>query len=396
MGRRGNNEGSVYKRKDGRWCAAVTTGYDPDTGEPDRAYFYGKTKTGVVKQLDEAKAKIKAGIYVKPTKQTVGEWLDTWLETYVAPSVRPKTWEGHEYRIRVHLHSALGQIELRSLQTSQVQRMMNDKIKTGLSPRTVELMLITLKLALKQAVVEGLVTRNVAEYTKRPKPNRKEIRVLAVDEMNMLMAAAAKDRIGTIFLVMLGTGLRMGEALALSWKYVDLRKRELTVVKGVVTTKTPDSKKRQTLLQDPKTDKGKRDIPIPDNLVPVLRAWRLRQIRERLKSGPEYKNSGRVFTSSVGTPLIQRNTGRKLAELASKCNIPHVNPHALRHTFATRLLEKGVHPKVVQELLGHADITLTLNTYSHVMPDIKQAAARAINESLPQLRGRFKLLRYTN
>jgi integrase len=306
-------------------------------------------------------------------------------------SDRGKTWEGHEYRIRVHLSPALGHLELRALQTNQIQRMMNEKIQSGLSPRTVELMLVTLKLALKQAVAEGFVSRNVADHAKRPKPGRKEIRVLTVDEMNSLMAAARKDRIGILYFVMLGTGLRIGEALALTWKNVDLTKRQLTVAEGVVTSKMPDTNKRATLVQDPKTAQGVRDIPIPENLVPLLRKWRLRQIREHLLLGKAYQRSGRVFTSSLGTPLIQRNAARKLATLAEQCNIPHVNPHALRHTFATRLLEGGVHPKVVQELLGHADITLTLNTYSHVMPDIKHAAARAINEVLPRTKSTAKL-----
>lgn len=383
MGRRGNNEGSVFKRKsDGRWCAVVTTGYSADTGKPIRAYYYGSSRAEAVALRDEALKDVKAGTYVKPVKQTVGEWLTTWLETYVAPSVRPKTWEGYESNIRVHLRPALGGIELRGLQTNHVQRMVNEKQKAGLSPRTIESMVNTLKAALKQAMIEGLVTRNVAEHARKPRKEQTDIRVLSVEEMNALTTVAMEDRLGPLFIVMLGTGMRVGEILALEWKHIDLAKSNLSVVQSAVTAKTPNAKARQKLIQNPKTEKGKRQIPLPEDVATVLDQWRKIQAQEKLKLGPLYKNSGRVFTSTIGTPLIARNVARKLSQLAEKAGVEHVNPHALRHTFATRLLEAGVHPKVVQEMLGHKDITLTLNTYSHVMPNIKQAAAQALNQML--------------
>ena len=395
MGRRGNNEGSVFKRKsDDRWCAIVTTGYSPDTGKPIRAYYYDTTRAGVVAKRDAALKDVKAGSYVKPKKQTVGEWLGTWLETYVAPSVRPKTWESYESIIRVHLRPAFDQIELRDLQTNQIQRLIKSKLDAGLSARTIELILVTLKSALKQAEREGLVTRNVADHIRKPKKEQKDIRVLSVDEMNALTKVAMEDRWGPIFVTMLGTGLRIGEVVALSWKNVSLAEDTLLVAQSSVSTTTASNTKRQTILQNPKTESGKRTIPLPENVVSVLKRWRIKQLREKLKLGKSYTNSGRVFTSTTGTPLEQRNVSRRLSQLASKANIPHVNPHALRHTYATRMLEAGVHPKVVQELMGHKDITLTLNTYSHVMPEIKQAAAQAINSTIPegkqQKKGLFK------
>ncbi len=382
LGRRGNNEGSVYKRKDGRWCAAVTTGYSPETGKPIRAYYYDTTRTGVVAKRDEALKTVKEGTYAKPTKLTVGEWLDVWLATYVAPSVRPKTWEGYESIIRVHLRPAIGHIELRDLQTNPVQRLLNQKLASGLSPRTVEMIHTTLKSALKQALTEGLVTRNVAEYAKKPKKDTKEIRVLTLAEMDALIAVALTDRLGPLYLVMMGTGLRIGEVLALEWSNVNLREGSLTVSHAFVHTKTPTNSKRQYILQPPKTESGKRLLPLPNDIVTILREWRTTQSAERVLVGTFYTDSDRVFTTSIGTPLGQRNVARKLTQLAAKASIPHVNLHALRHTYATRLLETSVHPKVVQELLGHTDISLTLNTYSHVMPEIKQAAARSLDAIL--------------
>jgi len=382
MSRRGNNEGSVFKRKDGRWCAIVTAGYSPETGKPIRAYYYGTTRAGVVAKRDEALNNVKLGTYVKPTKETVEAWLKTWLNTYIAPSVRPKTWEGYESIIRVHLVPALGQIDLRALQTSQVQRLLNDKRAGGLSSRTVELIHTTLKSALKQAQVEGLVTRNVVDHVRKPKKEEKEIRVLTVAEMDQLLTVAMTDRLGPLVITMLGTGLRLGEILALEWSNVDLQDGLITVQHAVVHTKTPTTTNRQRLIQSPKTDSGKRTVPLPADVVSTLRQWRITQAEEKLKLGIMYTDSGRVFTSSVGTPLQQRNVARKMSQLAAKATIKHVNPHALRHTYATRLLEVNIHPKVVQELLGHSDITLTLNTYSHVMPEIKQAAAKALDAVL--------------
>lgn len=202
------------------------------------------------------------------------------------------------------------------------------------------------------------------------------------------------DRWGPIFVTMLGTSLRVGEVVALSWKNVSLAEDTVMVAQSSVSTTTAINTKRQTILQSPRTESGKRTIPLPENVVSVLKRWRIKQLREKLKLGKSYTNSGRAFTSTTGTPLEQRNVSRRLSQLASKANIPHVNPHALRHTYATRMLEAGVHPKVVQELMGHKDITLTLNTYSHVMPEIKQAAAQAINSTIPegkqQKKGLFK------
>jgi integrase len=385
MGRRGNNEGSVYKRKDGRWCAAITTGYSEDTGRAIRAYFYADTRAEVVAKRDDALQLVKAGTYVKPQKKTLGQWLDVWLKEYVAPSVRPKTWEGYDYIVRVHLRPTLGQMELRALQTNHVQHLLNEKKKSGLSARTVELICVTLKAALKQAQLEGLVTRNAADHVRKPKKERKKaLRVLSSTEMDALVAEALKHRLAPLFITMLGTGLRIGEAIALEWKDIDLQKGALTVCQSVVRSRTPESARSISITQDPKSGSGKRTIPLTDDVIIALRQWRTRQAQERLKLGSLYRDSGRVYTSTVGTPLEPRNVARSLSRIASLARVEHVNPHALRHTYATRLLERGVHPKVVQELLGHRDITLTLNTYSHVMPEIKQAAAEALS-------GMFKL-----
>ncbi len=378
--RRSNNEGSLFKRKDGLWCAVVTTGYDPSTGKPNRDYYYSKDRSEVIEKRDEALKSVRDGIYVKPTKDTVGEWLDTWLQEYVAPSTRPKTWAGYESNVRVHLKPALGHIQLRALQTVHVQKMLNEKLAAGLSARTIELILVTLKSALKQALVENLITRNAAEHVKKPRKVKKDIRVLTVDEMSRLMDAAKADRMGPVFITMLGTGLRISEVVALTWLDVDLTSGVLHVRRGAVRSRTPESSTSKMIVQDPKTRSGKRRIPMPENVVITLKQWKAVQAQEKLLLGTAYADSGRLFTTPTGTPLEARNAARKLEQLAKKAEIDHVNPHALRHTYATRLLEAGVHPKVVQELLGHSTITLTLDTYSHVMPEIKQAAAMALDE----------------
>ena len=236
MGRRGNNEGSVFKRKDGRWCAVVTTGYSPTTGKPIRAYYYDTTRAGVIVKRDEALKDVKLGTYVRPTKEAVAVWLKTWLDAYIAPSVRPKTWEGYESIIRVHLVPAIGQIDLRSLQTKQVQRLLNDKLASGLSARTVELIHTTLKSALTQAQLEGLVTRNVADHVRKPKKETKEIRVLTVAEMNKLITVAMADRLGPLVITILGSGLRIGEALALEWSHLNLQEGALNIQHAIVHT----------------------------------------------------------------------------------------------------------------------------------------------------------------
>lgn len=291
--KRGNNEGTVVKRKDGRWMAAVTVGYDPQTGKPRRAYFYGKTRQEAAERLAKALNDLKQGIPVEPSRVTVAGWLDTWLNEYKKPPrIRPTTWQNYEYLIRVHIKPAIGSIRLRQLAPSHLQKLYNEKSACGLSPRTVRLIHTIMHAALKQAMKEGLVARNVAEATTLPKQARKEPRVLTLEEQKRFFEVLEQDRLGAAFLLDLATGMRRGEILALRWEDLDLREGIIRVRRELVRVKDPDTGKGVLIFQEPKSEKGRRSIPLPEWAVAALKAHRKRQLEEKLALGEAYEDNG--------------------------------------------------------------------------------------------------------
>lgn len=380
MSKHGNGEGTVVKRADGRWMASITIGFNED-GKQKRRAFYGKTRAEAFDKMTKALGDVLAGTYIDPNKVTVGQWLDTWLEQYIKPSLRLKTFQSYEGAVRLHIKPALGGTKMCLLQPSQVQAMVNDLVKSGLAASTAKLAQIVLHSALKQAVGNGLTQRNAADGTRKPKGTRRPIRVLTMDEQRALLAVAAVDRLGPMIVTMLGTGVRLGEAVALRWQDVDMPKRTMRVEQSASRVTLKGTKSKLT-TQPPKTKAGRRTIPLPAIVIEALQHWRRTQAEEHLRIGGNWVDSGLVFTTGLGTMLEPRGVIRKVTALAKKAKIEHVNVHALRHTCATRLTEGGMPLNVVMEILGHSSIAITGNTYVHVLPDLKQRAAAALDAAL--------------
>lgn len=388
MAKRGNGEGTIYKRSNGKWCAAITSGINPKTGKPKREFFYGKTRQEVAEKLNKALNNLNQGTYVKPSSTALGDWLDTWLEQYKKSSIRPATYEIYDYLIKSHIKPQIGHIALKDLRTDHLQQLYNEKFKSGrtdgsggLSAGSIKRMHNLLHGSLRQAMQNDLVIRNVSEATTLPKQEKKQIRILSVDEHSEFMKALSEERLKALFMLELGTGARQGELLAIRWQDINLDegimqiKRSLRRVKvdGLGSTKT------KLIFQVPKTEAGKRIIPLPDQIVAELREHSDRQTIEKQIAGELYEDNELAFCTELGMPIDPRNLRKIFYRVSKKAGVSGVTFHALRHSYATRLLEANEHPKVVQEILGHSDITMTLNTYSHVMPEIKKAAAEKIN-----------------
>ncbi|WPX08229.1 tyrosine-type recombinase/integrase [Anaerocellum danielii] len=382
MARRGKGEGSIFKRKDGRWCGFITLGYD-EKGNQKKKFFYGKTRQEVAEKINQALNELKQGVLIAEGNITLEEWLRTWLWEYKRPQISESTFDDYESIIRNHINPVLGKYKLKDLRPEHLQHLYNEKFKAGLSPRRIKHIHTILHASLEQAIKSGLIVRNVSKATTLPKDTKeKEIRVLTLEEQKKLLEALEGERLKAAFILALTTGMRLGEILGLKWDRVDLENKQITVVRSLRRIKSRDNSEIKTktvlTLKEVKSEKANRIIPIPDIAYEELLKYREQQEEEKNKAGSAYRDSGFVFTTEVGTPIEPRNFIRTFERIVKKAGLD-VNFHALRHTFATRLLEKNVHPKVVQELLGHSDITTTLNTYSHVLDTVKKEAIKEID-----------------
>lgn len=383
---------SIRQRKDKNgkkldvWECLINNGRDPGTGKPKRIPVYGKTQEECRQKVIETLSGIQNQTYVEPHKTTLEQWLDTWLTEYKKGNIRPTTYSSYEYIIRVHIKPKLGKALIRELKPEQVQKFYNERKASGLSARTVRYIHVVLHEALEQAMRNNLVVRNVSEATTLPKQEKREMRVLSQNEQDKFLNALDNDKLGIIFKLDLATGLRRGELLGLRWKDIDFKEGSLRVNQALYRAKVnfdKDSKEKKTevIFQKPKTKKGERSIPLFSSIVSDLKAHKVTETAklkelewDDLKIKQHFKE-GLVFTNELGGFIEPRNLTRKFYSLIRAAKIPNANLHSLRHSYATRLLEMGVSPKVVQEILGHSTITLTLDTYSHVMPELKRDAA---------------------
>lgn len=250
----------------------------------------------------------------------------------------------------------------------------------GLSSRTVRYTHAVLTSALKQAVKWLMLSQNPAALVDLPKLGRKEMKALSAQEAARFLGAASKDRWAVIFAIALTTGMRPEEYLALQWKDIDLKKGLVTVQRALVWR----SKGRGWVFTEPKTPKSRRNIPLPASIVRSLVSHKRRQGEEKLKAGGDYQTNDLVFATREGGPLIRRNLLRRhFRPILKKAGLPEsIRLYDLRHTCATLLLAANEHPKIVSERLGHANITLTLDTYSHVLPSMQQAASEKLERIL--------------
>lgn len=340
-GKRGNSEGSIFKRNDGTWCAMMTEGRDPKTGNLIRRSFYGKTRQEVSEKLSKAQEDLRKGTLVENTRMKVGQWLDDWLLKYKRGRIRATTYDSYEMMVRVHIKPYIGNVVLKDLKPEHLQSMYNDKLsqgraetRGGLSTRTVRYMHMIMHEALKQAMKNNLVSRNIAEATTPPKLIKREMRVLSKEEQDRFLDVLEGERLGPAFMVDVGTGLRRGELLALRWPDIDFDERVIRVshsLSRVRTFEEGSNTKSQLIFQQPKTKSGRRSIPMLDNVYEALVAHKKAQEEEKKFFGSAYQDDGLVFCTELGKPIEPRNFNRKFYELLDKAGIKDANLHCLRY-----------------------------------------------------------------
>jgi len=342
-----------------------------------RKTLYGKTRQEVAAKLNKALSDREGGLVFEAGTLKLGDYLDRWLANSVKGTVRQRTWERYEQIVKVHITPALGRLKLKSLTPAHVRSLYREKLDAGLAPRTVQYVHTTLHKALKDAVSDGLVPRNVTEGIKAPRPKKKEVNALSADQARAFLSAAHGDRFEALYVVAVHCGLRKGELLGLRWDDVDLEAGTLAVRRTLSETKIGH------VFEVPKNGKG-RNIKLTVGAKNVLKRHRKAQLEERMRLARLREDQGLVFPNQVGKTMNARNlTARSFKPILERAGLSRsVRLHDLRHTCATLLLKRGQHPKFVQELLGHATISQTLDTYSHVLPGMGDGLADAMDDAL--------------
>lgn len=363
-------KGSIQKRGKA-WSVMVDMPRDPVTGKRRQKRITAATKHEVEVQAPQFLVSIENGGFSEADakKMTVSEYLARWLDAIIS-NIRPSSHQRYTDLVRLHIGPAMGKTQLAKLSALDVQRFYADRLAANLSPTTVALMHNVLHKSLKQAVRWGLLTRNVTEAVDPPREATPEYTTWNQLQTASFLAVADTDDFAALWRLALLTGMRRGELLALKWEDLDLARKVLAVKRTL--SRGP---KGSFSFGVPKTAHGRRSIALPQSVVDSLQKHRVRQVEARLKVGPVYHDLDLIFADSLGHPIHPNSLTYRFKRLQAQAAVPSIRIHDLRHTSATLMLANGEHPKIVQERLGHADVSMMLNRYSHVTMDMQRDAA---------------------
>jgi integrase len=371
--------GQIIKRGENTWLVRIFSGRD---AEGKRRYL-NKTVRGTKREansyLSSTLAAMSTGAFVEPVKMSVDEYLNKWLELAAKPRLRERTLDDYSEKLNRYVRPVIGVQKLSDVRSLDVQAIYSAMASRSLSPRTIRYTHAIVASAFKQAVRWSMLLRNPCDAVELPRLERKEMQALSPEQVTRFLKAAAEDEHVALFALAVMTGMRPEEYLALKWSDLDLESRTATVARTLVWRKGGG-----WYHGEPKTARSRRTIMFPEQLAKLLRTHRAKQSEVKLKAGDAYASLNLVFATLEGTPLHIRNlTNRHFKPTLRRANLsPNLRLYDLRHTCATLLLAANEHPKVVSERLGHASITLTLDTYSHVLPSMQQAASDKLERIL--------------
>jgi integrase len=335
------------------------------------------TKAEADKKLRETLQQMETGGYVEAGKETVGSFMQRWLKDYAATNTAPRTSDGYRGIVKRYVDPAFGSVLLTRLTPRHVQGLYTGMLERGLSPTTVLQTHRVLREALTHAVRWGLLSRNVTDAIDPPRKATREMTPMDEEQARRFMEAVEDSEWGLPFKVLLYTGLRRSELTGLKWSNIDLERAALSV------TQTVQRLKGKGLVDmDPKSPRSKRRVSLPSSAVAALRQQRSKQAAQRLLAGPAWLGHDYVFTTAEGRPIAPDRLSAAFQRISNSLGFKNIRLHDLRHTHATLMLKMGIHPKIVSERLGHASIGITLDTYSHVLPGLQEAAAEAFEEAL--------------
>ncbi len=376
-------------KKGKQYYAVIYEGLDPTTGKERRRWHPGgPLKRDAERLVNELVKRKDDGTYRGPDRLTLGEYLTKrWLPGQVS-QLSPATYDSYRRNIDLHVIPRIGGVPLQKLAAEDLDGLYaalstpggrRDGKKGGLSPKSVRIVHSILHKALSDARRKGTLTRNVAEVADAPKSRsaakRPEIKVWTPEELHAFLDLAAPNRNHAAWFVSSHTGMRRGEILGLRWSDLDLDGRQVSVRQAVILVAY------KLTISDVKTEAGRRAIDLDDRTIAVLRAWRKRQLEERMLVGPDaYKDHDLVFARPDGTPINPDAFSQSFDRLVARSKLPRIRLHDMRHTHASILLKAGVNVKVVSERLGHANPAFTITVYQHIIPGMQADAATVFSD----------------
>ena len=375
--KRANGDGSIRKRKDGRWEGRYVAGHDPITGKMISRNVLGKTQAQVKEKLRTAIENSKHLDYTQTGKYTVGQWMDEWFEAYAKVKVRPSSHQTYKGYIENHIKPNIGDIPIEKLTSLQLQkfyrllltegripRIESEKQPRGLSAKTVRNINQVISSAMDMAVRHKLILSNPTEGCELPKVEHREMKTLPAEQLGAFLREAKESGVYELYYLDLATGLRRGELLGLKWEDVDLQNGIIHVRRQVARV---DGEVKELPL---KTKNSYRNISISQDAVAMLTEMEA------------HRSSDYVFPSSTGGPISPDSVNNMLHRVLKRAGLPSIRFHDLRHTFATLALQNGVDIKTVSGMLGHFSAGFTLDTYAHVTTSAQKEAARTMGNVL--------------
>jgi integrase len=369
MTRRSNNDGSVYQRKDGRWVGQITL-------NGKRKYNYSNTKREATAWINDMKKQIERGTSLIATEITLREYFEEWLKAE-SMHLKPKTFQDYKGVVVRHINPTLGKLKLNQVTPYAIQQLYNHKMESSQSKRIVCSIHAVLHHALNDAMKQDLIGRNPADAVTRPRYRPATFTALDANQVTCLLSHARNTRYEAMLYLAVTTGMRIGELMGLQWKHIDWDNHKIQVRQQLQRIKGEG-----LVFTDPKSRTSRRSISLGNVAMDMLRKQARQLEWERLLAGERWEDHDLVFPNTLGKPSERGNFYRAFKEMLKAANLPDIRVHDLRHTAATLMMQEGTHPKIVQSRLGHSQISLTMDTYSHVMPDMQNEIADKLDQLL--------------